>query len=187
MTIGRHDVLALLSRWRIEVASAAAVPVVALANPSHHAILACLPLLIAGVALRTWARGHLDRRQLTSSGPYAYVRHPLYVGSFSIGLAIAFMTRHPLLPPLFGVVFVAMYWPKVIREETFQRERSSPDWDRYAAAVGSVLPRLHAPFVSADSRRFTWHRVMRHREWKTWLGTVAALLALWLRAPSSVG
>jgi len=187
MAIGRDAVLALLSRWRIEVAGAAAIPVIALADPTRGAILDCLPLLVAGLALRTWARGHLDRSRLTSTGPYAYVRHPLYVGSFLMGLAITLMTRHPAVPLLFAIVFPAMYWPKVIREETFQRARSAADWDRYAAAVGSVLPRLHAPFVPDEPRRFTWRRVIRHREWKTWLGTAAALVVLWLRARSVVG
>ena len=184
MTIGRNDVLALLSRWRIDLASVVVVPVIALARPSHAAILEYLPMLVAGVALRTWARGHLDRRRLTSSGPYAYVRHPLYVGSFLMGLAITLMTRHSALPFLYAIVFAVMYWPKAIREETFQRARSAAEWDRYAAVVGSVLPRLRPPFVPDEPRCFTWRRVMRHREWKTWLGTVAALVVLWLRARS---
>ena len=187
MTIGRNDGLTLLSRWRIEVAGAAVIPVIAFADPSRAAILECLPLLVAGVVLRTWARGHLDRGGLTSSGPYAYIRHPLYVGSFLMGLAITLMTRHAAVPLLFAVVFPAMYWPKLIREETFQRARSRDDWDRYASAVGAVLPRLRKRFVPDESRRFTWRRVMQHREWKTWLGTAAAVVALWLRARSVVG
>ncbi|HJQ83160.1 MAG TPA: methyltransferase [Candidatus Binatia bacterium] len=178
-----NDLLRLLSRWRIEVATVVAVPAVACAQPTEGAILRWLPLLVAGLALRTWARGHIDRTCLTTSGPYARLRHPLYVGSFAIGLALALMTRRPLLAPIYTLAFVGMYWPKAVREERFLRRRWGAEWERYAAAVGAIVPRRAAAGVLAASGcRFRWRRVVRHREWKTWLGAVALVAVLWLRA-----
>jgi protein-S-isoprenylcysteine O-methyltransferase Ste14 len=180
----RERALVLLSRWRIDLATVLAVPVLALAHPSRATIVWFSPLLVAGVALRVWARGHLERRaRLTRTGPYAWVRHPLYVGSFLVGLALAAMTREPLLPPLFALLFVAGYWPKAVREEAYQRERWGAEWEEYAAAVGAVVPRLGvcAPVPQGDAT-FAWRRVLRHREWKTVAGVAAALGWLWFRA-----
>ena len=182
--MGRPDLLRLLSRWRIDIATVAAIPAVLIAQPTEAAIVRYLPLLFAGIALRTWARGHLDRALLTTSGPYTQVRHPLYVGSFLMGLALVLMMRLPLLVLLYVVVFVGMYWPKAIREEKFLHERCGAEWERYAARVGAVLPRLQfrrSPVEGID-RHFAWRRVVGHREWKTWLGAVTAVAGLWLRA-----
>lgn len=177
-------VLHLLSRWRVEVATVAAVPALALAHPSHGAIVAYLPVLMAGLALRTWARGHFVRERLATTGPYALVRHPLYIGSFLMGLAVALMTRRPMLPPAFAGAFVAMYWPKAVREETWQRSRWGADWDRYAGAVEPLVPRrLGGGRAAGAGPRFSWSRVVRNGEWQTWLGAAAALAALWLLTP----
>jgi protein-S-isoprenylcysteine O-methyltransferase Ste14 len=182
--IDRERLLVLLSRWRIDLATVLAVPVFALAHPNHATIAWASPLLVAGVAIRVWARGHLERRaRLTRTGPYAWVRHPLYVGSFLVGIALTLMTREPLLPPVFALLFVVGYWPKAIREEAYQRERWGAEWEEYAAAVGAVVPRLR-PVAAAPppDATFAWRRVLRHREWKTLLGVAAAVGWLLFRA-----
>lgn len=178
-------ILILLSRWRINIAALAAIPVLILAEPTLDSIAVFLPLLLLGVLIRVWARGHLERQtQVTFSGPYAYVRHPLYVGSFFMGLAFCGMTRLPAVPLVFAVVFVAMYWPKVIREERWMRQRFGTDYATYAASTGAVIPHLRwgAPALALPgATRFAWRRVRRHREWKTWLGVVAVVGVLVLR------
>src|SRR6185295_4620848 len=182
--MGRQDVLRLLSRWRIDVATVVVVPALLIARPTQAVILDYLPILFLGIALRTWARGHLDRGQLTTSGPYRYVRHPLYIGSFIMGLALALMMRRPVLVVLYLLFFVVMYWPKAVREEKHLHERGGAEWDRYAARVGAVVPRLHRARTAAGDieRHFAWRRVVRHREWKTWLGAVTVVACHWLRA-----
>ena len=176
-------VLHLLSRWRVEAATFAAVPALALTHPSRRAIVAYLPVLMAGIALRIWARGHFERGRLATTGPYALVRHPLYIGSFLLGLGVALMTGRPLLPPAFAGAFIAMYWPKALREENWQRARWGADWERYAAAVDPLVPRGLGRRASGPGRRFSWSRVVRNGEWQTWLGAAAALVALWLLTP----
>jgi hypothetical protein len=167
----------MLSRWRVDVAwlGLLAVP---WARPSLGSILVGLPPLAAGVALRVWARGHLERAEtVTTSGPYAHVRHPLYLGSFLIALAFALMTNLHVLPIIVGGVFVAMYVPKALREEAYLRRRFGAAYADYAARVGAVIPSRGAPRAPAPTQsRFAWRRVVDHREWHAWIG-VAALLA----------
>ena len=177
----RDAALVLSSRWRVEAGFLLGGVGLSFSRPTVTSIVLCMPLVVAGLALRTWARGHLERRsQLTESGPYALMRHPLYVGTFLIGMAFALMARVPALPPLFALVFVGMYLPKALREEAFLRQRYGSQHLRYGARVAAFTPRwrsLHARPRPDASGRFAWRRVFHHREYETWLG-VAALLGI---------
>ncbi|MFN8544054.1 MAG: isoprenylcysteine carboxylmethyltransferase family protein [Candidatus Binatia bacterium] len=175
--------LVLLSRWRVNLATILVVPALLAARPDGPAILAWLPLVLAGVALRTWARGHMERDvYLARTGPYRHMRHPLYVGSFLIGVGLAGMTRSPwVVGGLLGL-FLVMYVPKAIREEAFLTQKFGEAYVRYAAAVGPIFPHVHGPPIDADAHRFQWKRVFRRREWQTWLGVLAALVVLVVRA-----
>jgi protein-S-isoprenylcysteine O-methyltransferase Ste14 len=173
--------LVRLSRWRVDVAWLG-VLVLPMAHPTARSILACLPLLGAGVALRVWARGHLERAQrVTQTGPYALARHPLYVGSFCIAIAFALIARVWFLPPLVAAIFLVMYVPKALREEAWLRRRFGTDYAEYARRVGAVFP-YRLPSLSSLRSSFRWSRVIGHREWKTWAGVAAVLALMWVRA-----
>jgi protein-S-isoprenylcysteine O-methyltransferase Ste14 len=182
---GTSPLMIVLSRWRIEMGFALAAVVLATAHPTRVSVAVGLPFVVLGIGLRGWARGHLTRRtQLTRSGPYALVRHPLYVGSFLLGLGFAVMSDAVVVPPLFTMVFAVLYVPKALREEAFLRDRYGSDYDAYAARVGRCVPRR--PPRAAPERRsvewFSWQRVFGHREYLTWLGTAAALTVVWAEA-----
>lgn len=157
-----------------------------LARPTRGALVRTLPVVVAALAWRAWARGHLERRRyLTRSGPYAYVRHPLYVGSFALGFALASLVWIPLAPAVYALAFVAAYFPKAMREEAFLTDRYGDEYRHYAETVGAFLPRLRAirdESAREIERRFRWRRVLAHREWKTWIGAVLAFAVLWARA-----
>jgi hypothetical protein len=166
----------LLSRRRIDLAwlGLLALP---WSHPTRGSIVAGLPPLATGVALRVWARGHLERAEtVTTGGPYAHVRHPLYLGSFSIALAFALMTHLAGLPIVVGAAFAAMYVPKALREEAHLRDRFPAAYADYARRVGPVIPSWVAP--PAPTSRFSWRRVLRHREWHTWIGVTALVAVL---------
>jgi|CXWL01.1.fsa_nt_gi protein-S-isoprenylcysteine O-methyltransferase Ste14 len=178
------QMLVWLSRWRVNLGTVLTVVAMAVAHPGHPEILRAMPVVLLGVAIRVWARGHLDRRtRLTQTGPYALVRHPLYVGSFLIGLGISAMLGRWFAPLVFTVTYLVMYLPKAIREDRYLHGRYGVEYERYVAQVGAVFPRLGtAPFVPRVPFRFEWQRVMGHREWKTWLGVTAVVVALWVMA-----
>lgn len=180
----RERILILLSRWRVNAATVLVVGGFALARPTGTSIAECLPLLACGLGLRMWARGHIERNlYLTQTGPYAFVRHPLYIGSFLVTLGLVVMSRSGLVALLFVPVFLVMYIPKALREERFLRGTYGSAYDQYAAWVGAVLPRLHgkAPvsLFAAEVQGFSWRRVFQHREWQAWLGVLLALVAMW--------
>jgi hypothetical protein len=185
--ITSERMLGILSRWRIDVAWLG-VALIAFAHPTRTSIVAFLPLLAGALLLRLWARGHLERGlPITQTGPYAYVRHPLYVGSFFLGFAFALMSRSIVLAALYPLAFLLMYVPKALREEAYLRACGGATYVVYAARTGALLPhvRRHRPRPTAD-RRFDWRRVGRHREWRTWLGVLALLAFEWARAGGRV-
>jgi len=113
--------------------------------------------------------------ELTTSGPYAYTRNPLYLGSLimAVGFAVAARSIWVLIVMVF--MFAAIYLPVIRAEETFLRS-AFPNFDEYAQKVPRLRPRL-TPFGTGRgtfSRPLYW----QHREYNAVLGTVALLAAL---------
>src|SRR5579875_3306248 len=93
------------------------------AHPSLNAMLIGVPISLVGLALRAWAAGHLAKdRQLAASGPFAYVRNPLYLGTSIAALGIAIASRNVSLAVLFAAVFLLVYLPAIELEEQHLRE-----------------------------------------------------------------
>ena len=174
--------LIALSRWRIQLGFCFAIAALPCARPTWQSYVTFLPLVIAGVMLRAWARGHLDRAErVCTGGPYRLMRHPLYVGSFLMGLGVTLMALPWFFVPLYAVVFLVMYVPKAIREEAYLASRFGDAYAVYANAVGAIMPRFGHTVVPEDIRsHFEWRRVWRHREWHTWIGVAAVLVSVWL-------
>src|SRR5262245_16642997 len=132
----RERLLIALSRWRVQLGFCFAVPALYLARPTPQSYAVFLPMVLAGALLRVWARGHLDRAErVCTGGPYAYLRHPLYVGSFLMGLGVTLMALPWPFAPLYVVVFVAMYLPKALREEAYLTQRFGSAYVAYSAAI----------------------------------------------------
>src|SRR5262249_34351012 len=88
----RDEVIALLARKRVALGFLCGVATLLLAQPPVRSVAAGMSIAALGELLRVWAAGHLNKsREITSSGPYRWVAHPLYLGStiMGIGLAIA--------------------------------------------------------------------------------------------------
>lgn len=174
----------------MNAATVLVIAIVVLIHPTSASVpqyLFAASLVLLGLALRVWARGHIERDlYLTQAGPYAFVRHPLYIGSFLLGVGAAGMSGSALVVAVFAGVFLVMYVPKALREEEFLRRKYGNEYDRYVAGVGAIFPVLRRrPKLSAfatDAQRFSWQRVLRQGEWKTWIGVAFVLAAMRLHA-----
>ena len=114
-------------------------------RPSVTAIEIGLPVSIVGLALRAWAAGCLAKNeQLASSGPYAYTRNPLYLGTLLVAAGLAIAARSLGLGVLFGVVFLLVYLPVIQLEEQHLRKLFS-GYGAYAARVPAFWPRFSGP------------------------------------------
>ena len=164
-----------LARRRVALGFVAAAATLALARPSWSSWRLGLVVAIGGEAVRLWASGHLEKgREVTRSGPYRFMRHPLYAGSSLIALGIAIASRS-LPVALLTLVYMATTVAAAVRtEEAFLRRTFGAAYDDYAASR-----------LAPAARRFSWSRAKRNREYRavTGLAIGFALLALRLLVP----
>lgn len=114
-----------------------------LARPTVPLILAGLLLALVGGLVRAWAAGAIRKnRVLTTHGPYAFTRNPLYVGTFLIGLGFAVASGVIWFLAAFLVFFAVIYGKTMRREEKRLAELFGEEFDRYATAVPRFLPRF---------------------------------------------
>jgi protein-S-isoprenylcysteine O-methyltransferase Ste14 len=134
-------------RFRVLAPVAIGFLILALAEPSLAGGLVGLPLVLAGAALRIWATGHLVKTaEFTVSGPYAYLRHPLYGGTLAIGCGFAVLAGWKAavfaLPALLAFFF-GHYFPRKERIESARLEQLyGQEYRAYRAAVRALLPSL---------------------------------------------
>ena len=145
-----------------------------LAHPSPESILASLPVILVGLATRGWAAGHLEKNlTLAESGPYAYTRNPLYLGTFAVALGFAVAAGNWILALIFVVAFLLIYVPVMEREEEHLLGIFAAYKD-YAARVPLLWPR----FGGQGSKRFQLALYVKNEEYKASLGAWTALLLL---------
>jgi protein-S-isoprenylcysteine O-methyltransferase Ste14 len=149
-----------------------------LSVPDATSLLAGLPVAFAGLVLRAWAAGHLEKnRDLAQSGPYAHVRNPLYLGTLTVAAGFAIAARRWELAVLFAAVFGLVYLPVVELEEQHLR-KLFPSFEEFARRVPKLLPRL-TPARRA-LKRFQWTIYRRNREYEALGGfLVGTALLLW--------
>ena len=156
-----------------------------LARPTWWTMLGSLALVLPGLWLRAYAAGYVRKNsELTVTGPYAYTRNPLYLGSMSIAVGFAAASGRWAIPVVLAALFLAIYLPTIFSEEAFLRSEF-PDFDAYAAEVPRLLPRLTparlggaAASVATTAASFSRERYLHHREYNASMGAVAIYAAL---------
>jgi protein-S-isoprenylcysteine O-methyltransferase Ste14 len=151
-----------------------------LARPTWCSIAVGLSGVVPGLVIRALASGHVRKNEsLATSGPYAYTRNPLYLGSLLMGLGFAAAARSWWVGVALVVMFFAIYLPVIRDEEAFLRQ-TFPEFEEYARRVPRMLPRLsRAPSASSEAPAgFSWDLYLKHREYNALLGTLAMMVGL---------
>jgi protein-S-isoprenylcysteine O-methyltransferase Ste14 len=182
---GRSRWQRIARRIRVPLGFLTAIVFFVFAQPEPRWILLSLPVVLAGVALRAYAAGYVKKNaELTRTGPYAYTRNPLYLGSMLIAFGFAVAAGRLWLGVLLVALFLLIYWPTILSEESFLRG-AFPGFDDYADEVPRLLPRLTpARFpgsISQGTGRFSPERYRHHREYNALMGAGALYAALILR------
>jgi protein-S-isoprenylcysteine O-methyltransferase Ste14 len=146
-------------------------------RPDARSLAWGLPVSALGLALRAWATGHVEKNiKLAESGPYAYVRNPLYLGTLVVAAGFAIASRKWPLAVLFAVVFLFIYLPAIQLEEQHLR-KLFPEFGVYAERVPALWPR----FVSVKRpEHFRWELYMSNREYQALIGfALGAAFLIW--------
>jgi protein-S-isoprenylcysteine O-methyltransferase Ste14 len=169
-------------RIRVPLGFAFAALYLWLARPTPLFMALSLILVIPGIWLRAYASGYVKKNtELTVTGPYAFTRNPLYLGSMLIAFGFALASRSMWIVLALAALFAVIYIPVIRSEEAFLRSKFD-EFDAYAARVPRLLPRL-SPASSSKSERgaFSPELYRKHREYNALIGAVAIYAALALR------
>ncbi len=148
-----------------------------LARPTWRWLALGAVLIVPGLLIRALASGHVRKNEaLATSGPYAYTRNPLYLGSLLIGIGFAVAARSWWVGVVLVAMFFAIYLPVIRGEEKFLREKF-PQFDEYARRVPRMFPRITA-YSREASDGFSFDLYRKHREYNAALGAVAMAAAL---------
>jgi protein-S-isoprenylcysteine O-methyltransferase Ste14 len=155
------------------------------AQPTWKTMLLSLLLVVPGLWLRAYAAGYVRKNaELTFTGPYAYTRNPLYLGSMMIAFGFAAAAASWVILVALAVLFAAIYVPTILSEEAYLREHFA-GFDAYAAKVPRLLPRLTPASFPANENasggRFSGEQWQHHREYNALMGAGAIYLALAVR------
>ncbi|MGE5362301.1 MAG: methyltransferase family protein [Bacteroidales bacterium] len=164
------DITRRLARLRVPLGFAFGVFVFLLARPTRTTLAWGLGVAAIGEAIRLWAAGHVEKgREVTSSGPYRWTRHPLYVGSIVIGVGLAIVCNSSVVAAIV-LTYLALTLTAAVRtEEAWLRATFGAQYDAYCA--GRTV-----------QRRFSMARAMRrNREYRTLGGLLLAALLLALK------
>ncbi len=148
-----------------------------LARPTMESLLTSLILIVPGILLRSYASGYVRKNmELATTGPYAYTRNPLYLGSILIAFGFALAARSLWIVLALALIFLAIYWPVILSEEEYLRAHFS-GYENYARRVPRLLPRLRTRGDNIGGS-FSLELYRRHREYNSVLGTICIYLAL---------
>ena len=169
-----------LRRLRLRAVWVLVLPFLWFARPTTTLLATGAALGVLGLLIRGWAAGTIHKeRELTTTGPYAHTRNPLYVGSFFLGIGVTLAGGHWVWPALFLAFYAGVYGRTMAGEAELLTGLFGDRYRAYAANVPALFPRI-TPWrePGGEGKGFTWAQYRRNREWEASLGAVAAFAFL---------
>ena len=166
------------TKWRVRVGYPVGIAAFWFARPQVTWLVCGVGIALLGLLLRGYAAGHLRKHeQLATSGPYAFTRNPLYLGStlFAAGFSVA---SHSWISAMLLAVYLGIFYPAVIRREQTELETLYGDaFLKYASRVPAFWPRFSPAMPRVES--FSWELYRKNREYEAAIGLAVAMAILW--------
>lgn len=163
-------------RIRVPVGFIFAVVFLWLARPTRTSLIVGALILLPGLLLRGLASGHVQKdKQLTTSGPYAYTRNPLYLGSLMLAAGFAIAARSWWIVAVMLLMFAVIYIPVIAGEERYLRQTFG-EYDDYERHVPRFLPRLTR--YGNQQSSYSSARYWKHREYEASIGCAVVMAIL---------
>ncbi len=140
------------------------------AEPRLQTAIIGMSFITLGESLRIWAVGYAGAttrartlgaaRELVTTGPYRYVRNPLYIGNFLLSFGVCLFANVYWLIPVFILGYGLQYLPIIAVEERYLFASCGSVYHTYQAKVQRFLPRLH-PYPYPSPHDFSWARALK--------------------------
>lgn len=171
----------LIQRLRVPLGFLFAAVFLFFARPEFLTLSIGGAIAVVGLLIRAWASGHIRKNQtLAVSGPYAYTRNPLYLGSFILGIGFTTAAGVWWLALIFIALFLGIYLPVMRVEADELTQIFGEEYKEYAGRVPLFFPRLTAGEKSAN--KFDFSLYLRYREYQAALGLAFAWSVLLIKA-----
>jgi protein-S-isoprenylcysteine O-methyltransferase Ste14 len=157
-----------IARRRVTIGFISGIVVLWLSDPTERSLAIGAVVAAFGEIIRIWAAGHLEKsREVTTTGPYAFTRHPLYLGSTIVGVGFAIASAS-LVAAVLVLAYLAITLTAAMRtEEAHLTEKFGEAYPAYRDGRGAAQP-----------RRFSVARVVRNREYRALLGLLLVMIVL---------
>ena len=155
-----------IARLRVTLGFVFGILAIWLAEPTRASLIAGASVAFVGEAIRVWAAGHLEKgREVTTSGPYRFTRHPLYLGSTLIGVGLGVASASPVVAVMVIAYLTVTLTAAVRTEEAHLTDK-----------FGAAYPAYRAGRADGVTRRFSPARAVRNREYRALLGLLLVLV-----------
>ena len=170
-----------IQRIRVPLGFVFAIIFLVFARPTAVTLAVGTAVAFLGLLVRAWASGHIRKaRELAISGPYAYTRNPLYVGSFLMGVGFTVAGGVWWLALLFSGLYIGIYLPVMRVEMDDMRRIFGPEFDEYARKVPMLIPRFNV--WRKTGTKFDFQLYLQYREYRAALGVFLAIGVLAAKA-----
>ncbi len=170
-----------LQRLRVPLGFLFAIVFILFSRPTPLLLTIGGVVAFVGVAIRGWASGHIRKaRELAVSGPYAFTRNPLYVGSFILGVGFTIASGVWWLALIFIILFLGIYLPVMRVEVGDIRHIFGEEFDEYERNVPMFFPRLTV--WKKTKQKFDFQLYLQYREYRAAFGAVLAIVVLSAKA-----
>jgi protein-S-isoprenylcysteine O-methyltransferase Ste14 len=173
-----------LKRWfklRFAILYPFIVFAVIFTNTDDKSIITGIWFILAGLLIRSWANGYaIKLEKLTTSGPYAFVRHPLYLGTMILVLGFVIMLKSYCAGALCLLIMAVVYYQTISKEEAMLEEKFKQLYIEYKNKVPAITPTIF-PYREGEKWSFGWKRLIKSQEYKLFLWVVILVIAFHLK------
>ena len=180
-----NNVLDFIVKRRVKFSFLFAIIFFVIVKPNFTSIIVGFLVSVCGECIRTWASGYIMKNKLLAKeGPYSLVRHPLYLGSFIIGIGASIMGNSEEFFLIFLGIFLLVYLRLMKKEEVDMERLFGKEFFEYRNNTPMLIPGLKSlkEIGKLFSNNFSWSLVKKHKEYNAWLGIVGSAAILLIKA-----
>ncbi len=150
-------------------------------SSDDHSMRSGIGYIIAGLLIRLWSNGYaIKNDKLTTSGPYAFVRNPLYLGTFLIAIGFAIVLNMYWVGVLFLAALGVMYYRTIQTEQGMLLTKFGESYRKYVEKVPAMIPCLIS-YPEGEKWPFSLKRLIDSKEHKPVFWIIILLIVFHLK------
>lgn len=176
-----HDRFERWFKLRFAILYPFGIFIVLYSNSDDKSIMAGIWFILTGLFIRIWANGYaIKLEKLTTSGPYAFVRHPLYLGTIILTLGFIIMLKLHHIGILFLAIMAMVYYRTIKQEEKMLGQRFQSLYTDYRKNVPAIVPTVF-PYREGEKWSFSFRRLIKSQEYKLFIWVIIMVIAFHLK------